>query len=44
MNLQDRARHLLARRRQQTQNRRASLLGRSEEALIRRDRDGSGLQ
>jgi hypothetical protein len=37
MNLQDRARHLLARRRQQVQNRRASLLGRSEQAVNRQE-------
>ncbi|MDA0867893.1 MAG: hypothetical protein O2890_16135 [Cyanobacteria bacterium] len=37
MNPQDRARHLLARRRQQMQNRRASLLGRSEQAVNRQE-------
>jgi hypothetical protein len=37
MNLQDRARHLLARRRQQVQNRRASLLGRSEQVVNRQE-------
>jgi hypothetical protein len=44
MKAQERARNLLARRRQQLDNRKASMLGRSGQEVFRQEKPETGLQ
>lgn len=44
MKAQERARNLLARRRQQSDQRRASLLGRSGQEVFRQEKSATGLE